>query len=416
MPSRLSRRKRSAAPRRPGDAPGEHARELRGLVHALSDAEGFRLVLATYQDHALRDRLIERLAAELAEQGIRLQSVDFGGTGKDQALLDMLRRARGSSASGEGLVLSATGLEARVDLLGQDEKAWSFLKDANFHREVLAKEVPVPMVFWLSPMGTAAFARHAPDLWHWRVATFDFPGLSVETRESGGIARSLSFETARSLPVSGQGERIAALRESVLELVHLSDSRTLTPNELTRKAALLGELGVAYAAAGNASDAKASLDEALGIYRELAAAHPAAYRPNVAGTLNNLGNVLDGLGERDAARKAYEEALAIYLELAAAHPAAYRPDVAMTLNNLGIVLGALGERDAARKAYEEALAIYRELAAERPKAYGANFVTVLRNYVKVAPETGADPWWAMWKKLSAAGSPDGPAEEGGAAS
>jgi hypothetical protein len=40
------------------------------------------------------------------------------------------------------------------------------------------------------------------------------------------------------------------------------------------------------------ADAEAALKEAAAIRRELAAQNPAAYRPDLAQTLNNLGNFL----------------------------------------------------------------------------------------------------------------------------
>jgi CHAT domain-containing protein len=64
--------------------------------------------------------------------------------------------------------------------------------------------------------------------------------------------------------------------------------------------------------------------------------------------------VLREVNEKAAARAAYEEALEIYRELAAVQPAIYQAYVAATLNNLGTVLRDLNERAAARAAYREA--------------------------------------------------------------
>ena len=66
----------------------------------------------------------------------------------------------------------------------------------------------------------------------------------------------------------------------------------------------------------------------------LAAQNPTAYRPDLAGTLNNLGNVYDDTHRFAEAEAAFKEAAGIRRELAAQNPAAYRPDLATTLNNL----------------------------------------------------------------------------------
>ena len=90
------------------------------------------------------------------------------------------------------------------------------------------------------------------------------------------------------------------------------------------------------------------------MYRELAAARPDAFRPDLAGALNNLSVRLGELGRGEAALAAIEEAAGVYRELAAARPDAFRPDLAGALNNLSVRLGELGRGEAALAAIEEA--------------------------------------------------------------
>jgi tetratricopeptide (TPR) repeat protein len=106
---------------------------------------------------------------------------------------------------------------------------------------------------------------------------------------------------------------------------------------------------------------------------------PAAYEPFVATTLNNLGSVLYDLRPLAEARQVYDEALAIYRRLAAVQPAAYEPFVAGTLNNLGAVLRELRALAEARQTFEEALAIYRRLAAVQPGPHEPYVATTLSN-------------------------------------
>ena len=65
----------------------------------------------------------------------------------------------------------------------------------------------------------------------------------------------------------------------------------------------------------------------------------------------------------------YPRSVGIYRELAAARPDAFRPDLASSLNNLAADLGALGRRDEALDAIQEAVTIRRELASRWPDAY-----------------------------------------------
>jgi hypothetical protein len=66
---------------------------------------------------------------------------------------------------------------------------------------------------------------------------------------------------------------------------------------------------------------------------------------------------------RDDALAAIQEAVTIRRELAAARPEPFRPDLAMALNNLATALAALGRGEEALAASQEAATIRRELAA-----------------------------------------------------
>ena len=59
-------------------------------------------------------------------------------------------------------------------------------------------------------------------------------------------------------------------------------------------------------------------------------------------SLNNLSVRLADLGRREDALAAIEEAVDAYRELAAARPDAFPPDLAMSLNNLSVRLADLG--------------------------------------------------------------------------
>jgi tetratricopeptide (TPR) repeat protein len=89
----------------------------------------------------------------------------------------------------------------------------------------------------------------------------------------------------------------------------------------------------------------------------------------LAASLNKLSLRLADLGRREDALAAIQEAAGTYRELAAARPDAFRPDLAMSLNNLAVQLGELGRPEEALAAIQEAVTIRRELAARWPDAY-----------------------------------------------
>ena len=65
---------------------------------------------------------------------------------------------------------------------------------------------------------------------------------------------------------------------------------------------------------------------------------PAWYCPGPAASLSNLGIWFSELGRPVEALPVAEEAVAIYRELAAAYPDRYRPELATSLSNLGLRL------------------------------------------------------------------------------
>ena len=90
---------------------------------------------------------------------------------------------------------------------------------------------------------------------------------------------------------------------------------------------------------------------------------------DLADSLYTLAGQLGTLGRREEALAEAKEAVGTNRQLAAAHPDAFRPELARPLNNLAIRLGELGRREEALAAIQEAVTIRRELAARWPDAY-----------------------------------------------
>ncbi len=147
------------------------------------------------------------------------------------------------------------------------------------------------------------------------------------------------------------------------------DARGGEPDAASRLAMSLNNLSNRLGDLGRREEALAAIQEAVTIRRELAAARPDAFRPDLAASLNNLSNRLGDLGRREEALAAIQEAAEVYRELAAARPDAFRPALAASLNNLSADLGDLGRREEALAAIQEAVTIRRELAARWPDVY-----------------------------------------------
>ena len=152
-------------------------------------------------------------------------------------------------------------------------------------------------------------------------------------------------------PSAALAEADLAVTRRILEILPAGDQGL--------QARWRSRFGVMLAQTGRWAAALTAEREAVVIRRELAAADPDRYRPNLAGSLSNLGNRFSDLGRPAEALTAEQEAIAIRRELAAANPDRYRPDLADSLSNLGVRFSELGRPAEALAAEQEAIAIRR---------------------------------------------------------
>jgi hypothetical protein len=189
----------------------------------------------------------------------------------------------------------------------------------------------------LTLLARAALSEPAANSLLTRVLTAHFPQLAIpalavaiETNpqigehlahilESGPWPLDLLKQAAQTLP----GRSIALARTAAVIFQRLTDA---TPPESEERARNLISLSNHLGQLGRREDALAANDEALTTYRQLAAARPDAFLPELATALNNQSNSLSQLGRREDALAAINEALTAYRQLAAARPDAFLPD------------------------------------------------------------------------------------------
>ncbi len=116
-----------------------------------------------------------------------------------------------------------------------------------------------------------------------------------------------------------------------------------------RTAALLHNLAIRLSDLGRREDAMTTAEQAVRLYRGLAAAHPEAFTPELASSLNILALRLGDLGRREDALTTAEEAVSLYRGLAAVRPDPFTSDLAGSLNNLAVTLGYLGRPEDERR-------------------------------------------------------------------
>jgi tetratricopeptide (TPR) repeat protein len=153
---------------------------------------------------------------------------------------------------------------------------------------------------------------------------------------------------------------------------------SLTPEA---RATVQANLATRLHYAGLHEEALAQEEGAVATYRELAAAHPAAFGRHLAGTLSNLGTHLASLGRRDEALAAEQEATGICQQLAASqgNVTDYDYSLANSLCNLGTRLRDAGRHDEALAATSQAVPILRRLAAASPATFEPDLALALSN-------------------------------------
>ena len=109
---------------------------------------------------------------------------------------------------------------------------------------------------------------------------------------------------------------------------------------------------------GRIAEATVSMQEAVSIYRRLAARDPAAGESNLALALSDYAVLLVAQDRHGEALTVLNECTSRYRALAAVNPR-YRTHLARSLNNQAIQLASTGDRAAALSAAEEAAAMYR---------------------------------------------------------
>jgi tetratricopeptide (TPR) repeat protein len=208
----------------------------------------------------------------------------------------------------------------------------------------------------LTLLARAALSDSAANSLIQLVLSSDFPHLAVP-------ALAVAIESNAQV-----GEQLADILEShqwPLDLVgHIARALPGTSVALARTAA------ATFQRLADATDATAENSEKRG------------------SNLISLSNRLSELGRREEALDAIEEAVTAYRQLAAARPDAFLPDLAMSLNNQSSCLSDLGRHEEALDAIEEAVTIRRQLTAARPRVYTARLASSLRVWAAILASLG----------------------------
>lgn len=138
--------------------------------------------------------------------------------------------------------------------------------------------------------------------------------------------------------------------------------------------------------AGHRDEARATIRRAVDVRLALVDSH--VDMAHMARTLNIVAVRLAQAGRLDDSLAACEQAVRVYRRLAAAKPTAYEPSLAPVLNTLSVRLAKVGRRADALAASKQVLDIYRRLATSDPAQFDPHLWTSLSNHADRLAESG----------------------------
>ncbi|MFE2751220.1 tetratricopeptide repeat protein [Actinosynnema sp. NPDC059335] len=230
-----------------------------------------------------------------------------------------------------------------------------------------------------SPTAAAAVARHVFD--DPRFHGDPLPALLTRTLLDHRAATAGKPELAELHGVLAARAALAGLHEEALAAARQEVARyreLAEEDPVEHRPALVdavADLALRHVAVGRPEDALATSEEAVALCR-VAAAEDEDCVPHLAGALDRLGQRYAAVGRRDEALTAVGEAAARYRDLAAAHPALFRVDLAKVTHHHAVRLFDAGRPDEAARVTRLALARWREVAEADPR-YEAEFARTL---------------------------------------
>ena len=314
----------------------------------------------------------------------------LGGLRPDRlAELLVARELAASPALAEACLTGLTGKQARRALIllarasGDHPAAQALLESSVARFSDVAAELAAPRDVLIAVADTIPYPSLALAPAHAalaaRIADTYPPGTA-------GRAQWLAAQAALLAGLGQPEEALAPNEEAVTIYRHLAaaDPGAFLPDlplALNNQAGILAELG-------RLEEALAASEEAVAISRDRAAASPGDFLPKLANDLKNESLHLSALGRLEEALAASEEAVTTYRDFAASHPDAFFPDLANTLVNQSGRLAELGRLEEALSVIEEAAAIWHDQAAASPDAFLPDLANTLVNLSGCLAELG----------------------------
>ncbi|MFZ4702987.1 MAG: tetratricopeptide repeat protein, partial [Candidatus Methylumidiphilus sp.] len=318
------------------ELPPELAQEFQRLVKDLRFGGKFQLLIAEFNDWAIRDDLMQRMSSVMEEVGITIARVELAGKTYPDVTTMETELTRLAQQHG---VVHVIGGEAWFD----DARLEAF----NLRREAIAQSLTVRLVLWLDESTVRRFAQIAPDWWAWRGGVFSFCVAHL------GIPAELP--TPQLGPMDNRS--LAKRSRRISELHAFLNTEPPPPDELAGP--LWGELAGLYYDLGEWDKAlHIRTEEQLPVYERLGDVQQKAI------TLGKIADIMRAKGQLgEALRILTDELLPVFERLGNVR------EKAVTQGNIADILQARGQLDEALHILtDELLPVFDRLGNVREKA------------------------------------------------
>jgi hypothetical protein len=358
-----------------GAAAAEYEAELAAVRRLLDLSAGaFSLSVIVCPDEAL----VREAAGVLQAERPGLAVVAMDPAARD-IFDDVSAKAGGAARSG----LIVLGLPQWVDAEhcrpGSDPASVIHrVRSLNATRELWPSAFACPVLFWIDPPLLRFLPVHAQDWWRYVSHRFWLAPPRAAKGQSFAIEPT-AITDAGYWDVDLAG-RIAELESRLNELPP-------TPGKQLAAHACRWclELGDLLRAQGRFDLALTQLDAAARDAETLG-------RTDLLALVRLLlGQLHQDRGSREEAAHWTAGAVDLYRQLAAARPEAFRPDLAMSCGTLGTILAAGKDHTAAKAAFEEGIHALAPLFAALPAAHASLMRALAASYARECEECGEPP-------------------------
>lgn len=336
---------------------GFNLEALSGLAAFVDLSEGFTLGFVETNFARSTDWIVAALKHHPHCQAVQIETVALDDPNL-RSLLEELQRIVPtiSRLPDKKLVLVVSGLERAIGILGDYTP---FVATLNFERDMLAAQIPHPVILVLPDYAMTRIARYAVDFWSWSSGRFRFGAdrgqVEVMRSQVWDPTGRLSSDLA---PV--KRERIALLEQLLMDCA--PSGREVAAADVGNCLRILLELGDSYRSLANYPTARAYYQRALELAQEQ------GKRQREADALLNLGRALPWWNQALQAREYYEAAMEIYRQVGD------RLGEANALDSLALASFAAGNYQQALDFHQQALDIFNLIESRYDIAWSLRYL------------------------------------------